>query len=521
MRLFRSWLAASVLLAASGSFTATWATEPTGSELARSARQAQKRGDPTNAYLLFAQAAAKDPKWWPMAEQLRREALKANPQLADQFLKIKGLEGPVQAPPLLPPPSWPDDMAALRPLAGPPTLDDYGTRQTFDFSDNVQYLYNQVATAFAMQATFDPELRVDQRFRLKLENVTVKEALRQLELATGTLVTPIDEHRFFVTTDTPASRLEHEANIAVAVPIPETVTVQEAQEVGTGLRAVFSLQRVYVDSNTRQVILRDAISKVRPAVAMLYQVLSARPEVVLELELIDLSQSDSTSFGLNVQSTYNLVNLAGDLTLGTAFGTSLFAVTLQGFQAMLNATHSESRTLFKAQLRASNGQPAQLNVGDKYPIITGFVTQQSNQSSYPPTVTFEDLGLTFKATPRIHGREDVTLEIDTEFKTLSGQTYNGIPSISDKKFVGQIRLRQNEWAVVGGVISLQDLTTVNSLSGFAQVPVLGPLLGSRTRTKTKSRLLILVKPTLVIAPPDASQSPELLVGTETRPLIPL
>lgn len=519
------------------------AAEPSASTLAKRAKKAEKRGEFVLAYGLYAQAAAKDPKYWAKAQTLQRDALKSSPETLRALLDTEDPQlAPAQPGPADTPPTPPLSLAEqqeIRQLAPPPTLIDDGKRLDFDLADNVRYLYEKVAKDFGYLAILDQELLPKGNIRLRLQKASLHETLRYLMIATGTIVVPLDARAFYVTLDTPQKRLEREQNISISVPIPDTVTTQEAVEVGTALRAVFQLQRIHVDANSRTVFIRDTASKVRPAVMQLHALMAAKAEVLLEVDFLDVTSTSSNSFGLNLPTSFQIINLGGfwqttpDLgsialnSLATfGGGQTLIGIGITGAQLLLRANQTDNRTLYSATLRASNGTPATLNIGERYPLITTFFAQgaqeqQQANAQFAPQIQFENLGFNLKITPRIHDQQEVTLDIETEFKTLGALSFSGFPSIATKRLQSQVRLQNGEWAVVGGLLNINDTRALAGLSGLSQIPLIGPLLGSRTLDKTKGNVLIVIKPRVVIAPTSAVASKELYLGTETRPFLPL
>ena len=145
--------------------------------------------------------------------------------------------------------------------------------------------------------------------------------------------------------------------------------------------------------------------------------------------------------------------------------------------------------------------------GTSYPATGGQVY------SPLPAFSFEDLGLLVKATPHVNGMRDVTLDIDAEFKLLTGQQVSGIPVISNRKLVTQVRLVNGEWAVIAGLVSASDIRTISGL-------VWGPLPGVRTRDRSSSEVLILVKIEPVNLPQERVP-PTVWLGSESRPRIPM
>jgi len=170
-----------------------------------------------------------------------------------------------------------------------------------------------------------------------------------------------------------------------------------------------------------------------------------------------------------------------------------------------------------------DGQPASIHVGQKYPILTaGYFGPASfsgpNAYTPPPSFTFEDLGLSLKATPHVHGVEEVTLSIEAEFKVLAGQASNGIPIISNRSLKSDVTLKMGEWAMVAGLIDDEEARSLAGIAGLSRIPILGPLTSSVTHNKSSDQVIILLRPTLLTNPPDNSMTHVLRMGAEARPL---
>jgi general secretion pathway protein D len=126
-----------------------------------------------------------------------------------------------------------------------------------------------------------------------------------------------------------------------------------------------------------------------------------------------------------------------------------------------------------------------------------------------------------KLTPRIHGTDEVSLDIDAEFKVLGSESLNGIPVISTRKLTSKVRLKNDQWAIVAGMMSLSEARSMSGLAGLAQIPGLGALVRQNDKSRDSSEVIIVLKPHLLSLPPDEVLTRSVWVGTETRPLLPL
>jgi type II secretory pathway component GspD/PulD (secretin) len=343
-----------------------------------------------------------------------------------------------------------------------------------------------------------------------------------------------------VAKDTPQKRQELEPTMAITIPLPEPVTVQETQEVARAVQQAMDIQRLVVDSGRRMVLIRDKISKVLPARELFSQLLHRRPEVVVDLEFIEVAENSSLDYGLRLQTSFPLVwlgrlpgklsHIVGNIPRGFGYlafggGISAFGIGLADAELFASMSRSSSRLLLKSTVRSTNGQPATLHVGDKYPILTsgyfGAVEGEGEVYTPPPSFNFEDLGIVVKITPYVHGTRDVTLEVESEFKVLTGDAINGIPVVANRKFQGTVRVANGHWAIVSGLLRTQEVKAISGLAGLSQLPLLGPLFRENSRSKEFGQTLIVLKPRLVIPPPTEVVTETVWTGSEGRPRIPI
>jgi general secretion pathway protein D len=531
------------------------AGEPTAASLYRQGRKAERSGDVVRAYLLYSEAAAKDParpEYHNRAQALEiRAALKAHAMPAMGSSGRVSLEAPA-------PPAGSsariteEELAELRRMRPPPELKPLAGRKSLDLSGNAKALFEQATAAFGLGVAFDAEYEPGSTIRLHLDDVDYRQALRAVEAATGSFVFPIGQRLVMVAKETPQNRREKEPTIAVTVPIPDALSPQEVQEVGRAVQQAFDIAKLQVDTERRMVLMRDRISRVRPAQALFEQLAHSRAQVMLELQFVEVDRSQLLSYGLLMprQFPISFVGAAGlasansgnpllaaaAAALGNAIplakvvnlSPAMFGVGIANAQLFATMTNSSSRTLLDSELRSLDGETASFHVGDKYPVLSGTLlggatTGTTAGSALPvaPAFNFEDLGLVLKVTPHVHGAEEVSLDVAAEFKVLTGGSANGIPVIASRKIESKVRVREGEWALVAGLMSVSDAKSIASVPGVSRLPLIGRALRENDRNRSDTEVLLLLRPILLDAPPDASSTRELWVGSEARPQIPL
>ncbi len=425
------------------------------------------------------------------------------------------------------------DLADLRHLKPPPRLEGAPGRRTLELSGDARTVFPQVAKAYRLDCVFDGDFQAGPRLRLRLEDADYREALEQLAVVTGSFVVPVSERLFLVARDTPQKRAEVEPTVALAIPIPDPATVQEAQELARTVQQATEILRLVVDAEQRVVFLKDRVSKALPAQVLFEQLAGRRAQVAVELELLEVDRGSLLSYGLLTPTEFPMAYLGGAFhsrpSVATEFarmlvfggGRTLLGAGLADAKAFASMSGSAARALMRAEVRALDGTAANFHVGDKYPVLSG-TYMYGGQAGYlaPPAFNFEDLGLVLKVTPHVHGLEEVSLELEAEFKVLGGQSFNGIPVIKTRKLQSTVRLREGQWGVVAGLMSASEGRSVSGLAGLSRLPGVGRALRQNTRTRESTEVLVVLKPRL-LDPPPAGATPLIYLGSESRLRIPL
>ena len=513
--------------------TVAWASE--ASDLYKKGRKAEKAGHIAQAYLLYSEAAALEPGnhlYWSRTEALRTRAAletKVSPQLAAALAELD--KGPTTSFD----PVTPEDLADARKPLPPNQLKATPGRKDFRLHANSKTLFETVAHAFGLDCVFDGDYQAGQTIRFKMDQADYHEALHALEAATGSFIIPVSDRLFMVAKDTTQKRQQEEPFAALIVSLPEPTTLQDLTGLITAVQQACDIKKVAWDSQKNIVVLRDTVAKIIPARQLFEDLLYPRAQVQFDLEFLELSTNDMLNYGLALPTsfpTYWLTtvlnnapqiasNIAGLLLFGG--GESLIGLGIANAQLLASFTNSNATILLHASARSIEGQPATIHVGQKYPILTAGYFGPANFSgpgayTPPPSFTFEDLGLTLKATTHVQGTDELTLAIESEFKVLTGTASNGIPVISNRSLKSTVTLRMDEWAVIAGLMDDQDARTVAGIVGVNNLPIIGPLTRNVTRNRQSDQVVILLKPTLLTPPADQVVTHMVRFGAENRPL---
>jgi general secretion pathway protein D len=500
---------------------------PTAEQLFKDGLKAEKAGQTVRAYLLYAEAAAADPSnlaYWERAQATRPLASLMNgvqtaaAQLTPEPVD-KRLFGSINM----------RDLEESRKPLPPPELKVAPGKRDFDLHGDSKSLWEQVAKTLGLMVVFDTQYQPTRNTRFQLNGADYRETLRGLEMATDSFLTPVSERLIFVANDSPQKRTEFEGTAAVVIPFPETETVQELQEVSVAVRGILDIQKLTVDTQRHLILIRDRVTKVRLAEKVLMDLLRPRAEVAVEVEILTMDKTSSLSYGLTVPTMFPLVSFfRGRSVIPSAIpsgfgqfltfggGASLVGIGITSAQLFANVAKSSATTLLSTEVVAEDGTASSLHVGDKYPIVTngyfGATSGTGQVFTPPPTFNFEDLGLVLKVTPHVHGTDEISMDVDAEFKLLGAGAVDGIPIISSRKYESKVRVRTGEWAVIAGLISGSEARTITGIPGMSAIP----FLRSNKVTTDHSETLIVLKPHLLVEPPTELPTWRAWCGTETR-----
>jgi hypothetical protein len=518
-------------------------SEPSAWELYGRGRDAEKAGHMAEAYLFYAQAAAKDPHnktYWDRTQAVQtRAAMEAKPE--PKIPAVADLDKELGEEPEFhfDKPTAEDLAAANEPL--PPTqLDaDPGVRD-LDFSGDFKKLFQSVAKAYGLDCVYDSDYQAGTPFRFRLLGVDYRDALHGLEAATGSFLVPITSKIFLVAKDTAQKRTEIEPTVTMAVHFPDVFAPQELEQMVRAVQQAMAIEKLGVDASAFTVVMRDRISKVVYARALFQQLMHARAQVQIDLRFVEVSLNDSITYGINFPSIFSLnaltnflnntvslpTSVQGVLTFGG--GKTLIGLGIASTALVAQLSKSGANLLLASQLRANSGQKATMHIGEKYPIMTGGYGTSIPGSgltgtaglTVAPSFTFQDLGLTMTATPVVHDIENVSLDVEAQYQVLTGASINGLPVISNRSLKNITRLKFGEWSIIAGLLTTNEARTLSGLAGINRIPFLGPLTNTHQNTDSRDQVLILMRP-MLLSPPPSADLRSFYTGSENRPLTPL
>ncbi|MEQ1945675.1 MAG: cohesin domain-containing protein [Bryobacteraceae bacterium] len=391
-------------------------------------------------------------------------------------------------------------------------------------------LYDTVGKLAGVNVVFDSQYNPPGRnFNVDLNNVTAEQAFDYLALLTHTFWKPITTNTVFVADDNVTKRRDYEDDVVKVFYVTNATSVQEFQEIATAIRTVAEIRRVFTYNAQRAMIVRDTVDKVALAEKLIHDLDKPKAEVVVDVLVMeansqrtrDLAATIATAgtAGINLPINFTpngTATATGTGTTATTTGntitlnrlgsisTNQFSTTLPG--GLLQALLSDSRTrvLNNPQVRASDGQKVSLKIGNRIPYATGSFQTNTAAALVSTQFNYADVGVNVDMTPQVHSADEVTLHVEVTVSSV--QQYVSIGSISQpvigqRANIADIRLREGEVNILGGLSQSQESTTSNGIPGLVNIPVLGRIFfGNEHRDQLRGDLLIALIPHIVRTP---------------------
>lgn len=207
--------------------------------------------------------------------------------------------------------------------------------------------------------------------------------------------------------------------------------------------------------------------------------------------------------GTSTSTQAQLISLARIARIST----NDFSITLPGALLQAVMTDRNTKVLQSPQVRAAHGQKASLRIGDKVPVASGgmqpFGGVVGGFSSLYSQFQFIDVGVNVDITPTVHGNGEVTLKVVLEISTVRDRIdLGGIsqPVIGQRKVEHEIRIREGEVSLLGGLMQTQETRSLAGIPGLMNIPILKKIFSSESVEKNDSELLIALVPHIVRTP---------------------
>lgn len=511
-------------------------------------RRLREAGNLEGAVVEFQKAFAIDP-----SSTIAEQELRQTNQMLDAEQKRKqggGAEEPKGADRGVSPTQKARREAEQRAAAmkGVPTLDPLKDEITNlkIVNQGPRVLFETVGKLAGINVLFDSDYQ-DQgkRYSLDLARTNLTEALDYVALLTKSFWKPLSSNAIFITADNLTKRRDYEEHVSRIFYLQNITSPQELQEIMTAVRQVTNVRKIFPVNSQSALIVRGTADEMALTEKVILDLDKPKPEVVVDVMVFETARSVTrelgllalTTGGINIPAAFSPQPNAGTGGTGTGTGTSNairlnqlrtlgagdWTVTLPGASLQAMLSDGRTRIMQSPQVRATDGQKATVKIGEKFPYASGtFQSGLGGVGGFPAAQTqfqFADVGVNVDLTPRIHGSDEVSMQIMLEISNIRERiNVGGVeqPVIGQRRVEHIIRVKEGEATLIGGLMQANDRLTRSGIPGLMQIPGLGRLLSSEKVEKSENDLLVVLIPHVVRYPEILPENLKSIAsGTET------
>ena len=402
---------------------------------------------------------------------------------------------------------------------------------TMKQTEDSKIIYETIGKLAGINVLFDPDY-TSRRIKVDLNSVSLEEALQIVAMESKTFWRPVTPNTIFVAADNPAKRKEVEQSVIKTFYLSNLSQPTELQDVVNALRQILEIQRLQPLPSEGAIVVRGTPDQIALAQKLVGDLDRSKPEVVVDIAVMQINRDKNRTLGISPPTSMSVQlqpNVTTSTTTGTTTGTTTtttpttpsnngsinlnslanlnatdFQVTIS--QATVTALFSDTNTklIQNPQLRSVDGQKATLKIGDRIPIATGSFQPGIGGVGINPLVNtqfqYQDVGVNVEVTPRVHANGDVTLKIGMDISSVTGQSnIGGItqPIIGQRKVDHEVRLREGEANLLGGMLEDLNSKSLTGIPGLAQIPLLKYLFGQTATEHRETETVFVLIPHVV------------------------
>ena len=472
----------------------------------------RENGDLQGAATQFQRAQIDDPTSAIASQELKKTIL----MIAEQNHAKDG------TPPM--PEDESDQYVSMPPQIKPLSNAPINYKATSD----AKIVFDTIGKLAGLTMIYDPDFPA-RRISVDLNNVTIEQALEVACIESKAFWKPITQNIILIAPDQPQKRRDYEEESLKTFYLANTVTPQDLTEIVTGLRQLFDVKRITQLNSQNAIVVRATPDVLTLVGKMLEDVDKAKPEVLIQVDVLEartdrlrnlgIQPGQTASIAINPNSSTTSSTTTSTTTVNTTLQTlrtlnsSDYQVTLPNFTANAVLTDTYTKVIQDPEVRSVDGQEAKLTIGDRIPIATGSfqagvgVGAVGAAGLVNPLVNtqfqYQDVGVKIDITPRVHPDHEISLKTKIEVSSVTGtSTIGGIsqPIISQRVVEHDIRLKDGEASILGGLIERTDTRTLNGWPGLAKIPVIRYLFSSDSIEHEEDEVLIMLIPHIVRLP---------------------
>ena len=383
---------------------------------------------------------------------------------------------------------------------------------TLEFRDApLRSVFDLISRTAEINFVFDRDVRPDLKATIFVRNTSIEDALRFLLTTNQLEMRVLNETTVLVYPNLP-NKLKDYQELTVKSFYLANADVKQTLNL---IKTVVKTRDVFVDERLNLLTMRDTPEAIRMAEKLIATQDLAEPEVMLELEVLEVGRNKLSELGVRYPTQLSVgvqgAGGAGALTLGETKGrwSPLIRLNITDPALILNLQQQDSDTnlLANPRIRVRNREKAKIHIGDKLPVIT---TTSTANVGISESVSYLDVGLKLDVEPNVFLEDEVGIKVGLEVSNIVQQitSSNGTLTyrLGTRNTTTSLRLKNGETQVLAGLLQDEERSIADKIPGLGNLPLLGRLFGSRHDEHNKTEIILLITPYVVrnIERPDAA-----------------
>jgi general secretion pathway protein D len=371
---------------------------------------------------------------------------------------------------------------------------------TLEFRDaSLKSVFEVISRSSGINFVFDRDVRADTKINIFVRNSSLDDVVK-LILVTNQLERKLlNENSVLIYPNTPAKQKEYRELVMRSFYLANA-DVKQALNLVKGM---VKTPDVFVDEKLNLMVVKDTPDAVRVIDQLLRALDLAEPEVMLEVEVLELASSTLQQLGVKYPERINIGNVPSSVE-GAA--TDVFVLgedTLKGYVVNppiivdLKAQDADAKVLANPRIRVKNREKAKVHIGDRVPVVTTTSTANVGVSS---SVSYLDVGLKLDVEPNVYLRDEVAIKVGLEVSNIR-RTVNIQGTLAyelgTRNTATVLQLKNGETQILAGLIADEDRRTADKVPGLGDLPVLGRLFATQSDDRRKTEIVLLITPRIV------------------------
>jgi len=405
---------------------------------------------------------------------------------------------------------------------------------SLEFRDaNIKMVFEALSRATGINFILDKDIRADAKATVYIRKASIEDAIEMVLATNGLQKKALTETSALIFPNTPQKVKDYKELMIRSFYL----TNASAKQVASTLKTVLKTKDVVVDERLNMIVMRDTPEVIHIAEKLVAANDLADPEVMLEIEVLEISRSRLQELGIAYPNQISVNSRIPVTTSTTGSGIAVSStvatdspLTLEGLLNLNSSrfdvspnpsvnfrkTTGDVNLISNPRIRVRNNEKAKILVGDKVPIIT---TTSTANVGISENVTYIDVGLKLDVEPRITLDDFVNIKIGLEVSSLGDRTTtrNGatVYTIGTRNASTLLRLKDGEMQILAGLIQDEERKNASKLPALGDIPILGRLFSNQEDRKNKTEIVLAITPHILgnIRRPDAEIS-EYWSGTE-------